>query len=58
MMLMEFHHWIARQLFCFERFQVLEELFASIAELKFHCSELLKKLLDDSNICHQINMLH
>ena len=30
--------------------------FASIAELKFNCSELLKKLLDGGN--HQINISH
>ena len=49
MMLVEFRRWIARQLFCLERFHVSEELFASIAELYFNCSELLKKLLDGSN---------
>lgn len=33
MMLVEFCRWIARPLFCLERFLVSEELFASIAEL-------------------------
>ena len=49
MMLVEFRCWIARKLFCLERFHVSEELFASIAELWFNCSELLKKLLNDNN---------
>ena len=33
MILLEFFRWIARQLFCLERFHVSEELFASVAEI-------------------------
>ena len=33
MMLLEFLRWIARQLFCLERFHVSGELFASAAEI-------------------------